>query len=86
MPSKSPKPYSLKVDALDPTCTTFTLPKVGGTRLFHDVNRILSLVAEHQGGRACVGESDQDAFNRLHALAEELQRTLKIEPEDGEPA
>jgi hypothetical protein len=54
-------------------------------RLFHDVNRMLSLLDLHVpdlGSRAnSTAESDQNAYNRVNEVLAFLQRELNIDPD-----
>jgi hypothetical protein len=55
--------------------------RIDGIELFHDINRILSLLDDvAPGWEHDAVATDVTAYQRLHRLAEDLQRALKIEP------
>lgn len=59
-----------------------TMPKDQARALFHDINRMLSIVdmyAPDLGSRCSAGATqDQEAYERLHDLLNDLQR--KVNP------
>lgn len=53
-------------------------------RLFHDLNRVMSLVDEARQALGEIDGKDADAYRRTHQLLELLERKLQIVPEQGQ--
>lgn len=50
--------------------------------LFHDLNRLLSLIDDEVGPTETLDPGDQRAYDRVNTLLTQLQSDLGIDPED----
>ena len=60
----------------------FSYSRDESVQLFHDINRVLSLLDDvAPAWDEDASPQDLESYRRLHQLAETLQRELQIEPE-----
>jgi hypothetical protein len=61
-----------------------SMPRADAVRLFHDINRMLSLIDDEVCQGCQLDPSDQGAYDRVNELLERMQRELQIEPDQGQ--